>query len=194
MRRLLYGMAFLTGVLFLGHFACAAERLSAEFTQTKTLSGFSKPLESRGTVVIYSDLGLIWQQLTPFESKIKISENAVSSRASDGPQEVVPISFGVDSYSIPQLIQAVFTGNDTILQTQFHVKKEMLSGGKTRFTIVPKKKEGFHLFLSANVLKAADVERVEFTDAAHNKTTILFTNTRHTHLEQSEANREFQDR
>ena len=194
MRRLHCVITFLTGALLLGHLACAAERLSAEFTQTKTLSGFSKPLVSKGTVAIYSDLGIIWRQLTPFESNIKISENVVSSRTPGGTHEVVPIPSGVDSYSIPQLIQAVFTGNDTILKTQFHVTKEPLSGGKTRITIVPKNKEGFPLFLSATVLKAADVERVELTDAAQNKTTILFTNTRHTHLEQSEANREFQDR
>ena len=94
---------------------------------------------------------------------------------------------------IPQLVQAVFSGNDAVLTTHFHVEKEALSGGKFRYTIVPKTKEGFPLFLSATVIKAADVKRVYMTDAAKNRTTILFTHTRHARLTQSEANREFQD-
>ena len=193
MRKSLNVLIFLSGAFFLASGASATDVLRAEFTQTKILAGFTKPLISSGTVVIYSDLGLIWRQLTPFESSVKILKGKMISRTGDGTPEVVSLPDRADSYSIPQLVQAVFSGNDAVLTTHFHVEKEALSGGKFRYTIVPKTKEGFPLFLSATVIKAADVKRVDMTDAAKNRTTILFTHTRHARLTQSEANREFQD-
>ena len=183
MRKSLNVLIFLSGAFFLASGASATDVLRAEFTQTKTLAGFTKPLISSGTVVIYSDLGLIWRQLTPFESSVKILKGKMISRTGDGTPEVVSLPDRADSYSIPQLV----------LTTHFHVEKAALSGGKFRYTIVPKTKEGFPLFLSATVIKAADVKRVDMTDAAKNRTTILFTHTRHARLTQSEANREFQD-
>ncbi|MCI6631469.1 MAG: outer membrane lipoprotein carrier protein LolA [Sutterella sp.] len=193
MRKSLNVLIFLSGAFFLASGASATDVLRAEFTQTKTLAGFERALTSSGTVVIYSDLGLIWQQLTPFESNIKISKEKMTSRTGHGTPEVVSLSDRTDSYSIPQLVQAVFSGNDNVLATCFNVEKESISGGKVRYTITPKTKEGFPLFLSATVIKATDVERVDMIDAAKNKTTILFTNTRYKRLTQSDANREFQD-
>ena len=193
MRKSLNVLIFLSGAFFLASGASATDVLRAEFTQTKTLAGFERALTSSGTVVIYSDLGLIWQQLTPFESNIKISKEKMTSRTGHGTPEIVSLSDRTDSYSIPQLVQAVFSGNDNVLATCFNVEKESISGGKVRYTITPKTKEGFPLFLSATVIKATDVERVDMIDAAKNKTTILFTNTRYKRLTQSDANREFQD-
>lgn len=193
MQKFLSVLIFLSGAFFLAFGASATDVLRAEFTQTKTLAGFERALTSSGTVVIYSDLGLIWQQLTPFESNIKISKEKMTSRTGHGTPEVVSLSDRTDSYSIPQLVQAVFSGNDNVLATCFNVEKESISGGKVRYTITPKTKEGFPLFLSATVIKATDVERVDMIDAAKNKTTILFTNTRYKRLTQSDANREFQD-
>lgn len=193
MQKFLSVLIFLSGAFFLAFGASATDVLRAEFTQTKTLAGFERALTSSGTVVIYSDLGLIWQQLTPFESNIKISKGKMASRTGHGTPEVVSLPDRTDFYSIPQLVQAVFSGNDTVLATCFNVEKESISGGKVRYTIIPKTKEGFPLFLSATVIKATDVERVDMIDAAKNKTTILFTNTRYKRLTQSDANREFQD-
>lgn len=193
MQKFLSVLFFLSGAFFLAFGASATDVLRAEFTQTKTLAGFERALTSSGTVVIYSDLGIIWQQLTPFESNIKISKGKMTSRTGHGTPEVVSLPDRTDSYSIPQLVQAVFSGNDAVLATCFNVEKESISGGKVRYTIIPKTKEGFPLFLSATVIKAIDVERVDMIDAAKNKTTILFTNTRYERLTQSDANREFQD-
>lgn len=193
MQKFLSVLIFLSGAFFLASGASATDVLRAEFTQTKTLAGFERALTSSGTVVIYSDLGLIWQQLTPFESNIKISKGKMTSRTGHGTPEVVSLPDRTDSYSIPQLVQAVFSGNDAVLATCFNVEKESISGGKVRYTIIPKTKEGFPLFLSATVIKATDVERVDMIDAAKNKTTILFTNTRYERLTQSDANHEFQD-
>ena len=193
MQKFLSVLVFLSGAFFLASGASATDVLRAEFTQTKTLAGFERALTSSGTVVIYSDLGIIWQQLTPFESNIKISKGKMTSRTGHGTPEVVSLPDRTDSYSIPQLVQAVFSGNDAVLATCFNVEKESISGGKIRYTIIPKTKEGFPLFLSATVIKATDVERVDMIDAAKNRTTILFTHTRHARLTQSEANREFQD-
>ena len=77
MRKSLNVLIFLSGAFFLASGASATDVLRAEFTQTKTLAGFTKPLISSGTVVIYSDLGLIWRQLTPFESSVKILKGKI---------------------------------------------------------------------------------------------------------------------
>ena len=136
MQKFLGVLIFLSGAFFLTSGTSATEVLRAEFTQTKTLAGFERALMSSGTVVIYSNLGLICQQLTPFESSIKISKEKMTSRTGHGTPEVVSLPDRTDSYSIPQLVQAIFSGNDAVLDTCFNVEKESISGGKVRYTII----------------------------------------------------------
>ncbi len=98
-------------ILFSGA-SFAGDRLSADFSQEKTLAGFKTPLRSSGNVVIFSDLGLIWRQLRPFPSITKITEGTITTQTGNATPEVRTIKTG-DSFANPQeLLRAIFAGDE----------------------------------------------------------------------------------
>ncbi|MBY0468044.1 MAG: outer membrane lipoprotein carrier protein LolA [Burkholderiaceae bacterium] len=60
------------------------EWLRGEFTQTKTVPGFSKPLVSRGDFVLARGCGVLWRTRTPFASELRLTRNEI--RATQGGQ------------------------------------------------------------------------------------------------------------
>lgn len=51
----------------------AVIHVRSEFTQTKRMKALARPLESRGTVLVADDLGVVWQVEHPVTSSVVIS-------------------------------------------------------------------------------------------------------------------------
>ncbi len=183
--------ALLTVVSFLFSGASfAGDRLSADFSQEKTLSGFKTPLRSSGNVVIFSDFGLIWRQLRPFVSTIKITGDTITTKTGNATPEVRTIKTG-DSFANPQeLLRAIFAGDEAVLAKSFHVRQKKNEEGKTLLKLTPKNEKGTVLFTEMTILKTREIERVQMKDVAGNLTTISFTNTLRKNVTPNEAQRE----
>ena len=179
------------GIFALASVSLARERLSADFSQEKTLSGFKTPLRSAGNVVIFSDFGLIWRQLHPFASIIKITGNTITTQTGKASPEVTTIKTG-DTFTNPQeLLKAIFATDEKALAQSFNVTTQKEKGGKTLLTLTPKNEKGTPLFSEMQIVKAQEIESVTLKDAAGNITTISFTNTKRKSITDSEAQREF---
>lgn len=179
------------GLFALATTSFAGERLSADFSQEKTLSGFKTPLRSAGNVVIFSDFGLIWHQLRPFASIIKITGDTITTQTGKAAPQVTTIKTG-DSFTNPQeLLKAIFAGNEKALSQSFNVTTEKGKGGKTLLTLTPKNEKGTVLFSQMRIVKTKEIESVTMKDVAGNITVISFTNTVRKKVTDSEAQREF---
>ena len=182
---------FLAALFSLVSVSVAGERLSADFSQEKTLSGFKTPLRSAGNVVIFSDFGLIWHQLRPFSSVIKITGNTITTQTGKTAPQVTTMKTG-DSFTNPQeLLKAIFAGDEKALSLSFNVVTQKEKTGKTLLTLTPKNEKGTVLFSEMRILKAKEIESVTMKDIAGNVTTISFTNTVRKKVTDSEAQREF---
>lgn len=60
------------------------EWLHGEFTQTKKVPGFAKPLVSTGNFVAARGRGVLWRSLKPFASELRLTQNEI--RATQGGQ------------------------------------------------------------------------------------------------------------
>ncbi|MBW8843486.1 MAG: outer membrane lipoprotein carrier protein LolA [Burkholderiales bacterium] len=60
------------------------EWLRGEFTQTKKVPGFAKPLVSRGDFVLARGRGVLWRTVKPFASELRLTQNEI--RATQGGQ------------------------------------------------------------------------------------------------------------
>ena len=179
------------GLFALVSVSVAGERLSADFSQEKTLSGFKTPLRSAGNVVIFSDFGLIWHQLRPFSSVIKITGNTITTQTGKNAPQVTTMKTG-DSFTNPQeLLKAIFAGDEKALSVSFNVVTQKEKGGKIFLTLTPKNEKGTVLFSEMRILKAKEIESVTMKDVAGNVTSISFTNTVRKKVTDSEAQREF---
>lgn len=179
------------GFFTLASVSLAGELLSADFSQEKTLSGFKTPLRSTGNVVIFSDFGLIWRQLRPFVSIIKITGNTITTQTGKATPEVTTIKTG-DTFTNPQeLLKAIFAADEKALAQSFNVTTQKEKDGKTLLTLTPKNEKGTPLFSEMKIVRAKEIESVTLKDAAGNITTISFTNTKRRKVTDSEAQREF---
>ncbi len=179
------------GLFALATTSFAGERLSADFSQEKTLSGFKTPLRSSGNVVIFSDFGLIWCQLRPFASIIKITGDTITTQTGKAAPQVTTIKTG-DSLTNPQeLLKAIFAGDEKALSKSFNVATEKGKSGKTLLTLTPKNEQGTVLFSEMRIVKTKEIESVTMKDVAGNITVISFTNTVRKKVTDSEAQREF---
>ena len=172
----------------------AGERLTADFTQEKTLSGFKTPLKSSGKVVIFSDFGIIWHQLRPFSTITKISQDAIETESTPGNISVIKMGEKAPSASIQELLHAIFSSDEASLSKNFAVTKNSLGKGKTRLTLKPKKEGQFNLFKEIDLVKGVNLESVLLEDPTGSKTAITFTNTHRKTVSKEEAQREFKGR
>lgn len=60
------------------------EWLRGDYTQTKKVPGFAKPLVSTGTFVAARGRGVLWRTLKPFASELRLTQNEI--RATQGGQ------------------------------------------------------------------------------------------------------------
>lgn len=95
--------------------------LRGDFTQERTLAGFSKPLRSTGTFIAARGHGVLWTTTAPFPGELVITESAIRERV-DGVDTVV-----VDANREPALRQvnrillALLQGELATLREQFSV-------------------------------------------------------------------------
>ncbi len=184
----------LAGIFATSTSSFAGERLTADFTQEKTLSGFKTPLKSSGKVVIFSDFGIIWHQLRPFSSITKISQDTIETESSPGNISVIKIDEKAPGALIQELLRAIFSSDEVSLSKNFIVAKNSLEKGKTRLTLTPKKEGQFNLFKEISLVKGENLESVLLEDLTGSKTTITFTNTHRKVVAKEEARREFKER
>ncbi|MFG6489680.1 outer membrane lipoprotein carrier protein LolA [Roseateles sp. BYS78W] len=65
------------------------EWLRGEFTQTKKVPGFAKPLVSTGNFVAARGRGVLWRTLKPFASELRLTQNEI--RATQGGQTAMKL-------------------------------------------------------------------------------------------------------
>jgi len=65
------------------------EWLRGDFTQTKKVPGFAKPLVSTGNFVAARGRGVLWRTLKPFASELRLTQNEI--RATQGGQTAMKL-------------------------------------------------------------------------------------------------------
>ncbi|WP_413282789.1 LolA family protein [Vibrio sp. MA40-2] len=92
---------------------------AGQFTQERTISGLSQVLTSSGQYYIQADMGIVWQQILPFEDLLVVKENKLYSQvgmelvAQEVPSNVVAL--------MTDIFSGLMTGDPSTLQRQFEL-------------------------------------------------------------------------
>jgi outer membrane lipoprotein-sorting protein len=135
----------LTALLFFGFISSAAtaqnkpehlndaEALQGHFTQLRHLSGFERPIKSEGDFYFIPDHGLIWQTVSPFNTRLEINKDG--TRQSIEGEETMTLSVAQFPAlkTLHEVLEQSLRGNWSELETQF---KSPLSQTTTGWTLL----------------------------------------------------------
>jgi len=95
--------------------------LRGEFSQQRTVAGFSKPLRSSGTFVAARGRGVLWTTSAPFPGELVITESAIRERVDGNVNVVVDASHEPALRQVNRILLALLQGELTTLREQFSV-------------------------------------------------------------------------
>lgn len=105
------------------------EWLRADFTQTKKVPGFAKPLVSTGNFVAARGRGVLWRTLKPFASELRLTQNEI--RATQGGQTAMRLDAAREPAVrlITTLMFALLNGDVSGLASLFELSGSVKGAG-----------------------------------------------------------------
>lgn len=101
------------------------ETVRGHFVQSRQLKVLKKPLISQGQFVFDKDQGLIWQQLTPFESLLILKDKQLIQRDSQGRVQISQADTSASAAAmgdlLPTLVNAMLGGDMSGLSANFEL-------------------------------------------------------------------------
>lgn len=101
--------------------------LRGEFEQIRTLKGFRKPLKSEGRFLVSKANGVIWQNLKPFPSQIRISNSGKIVNLSNK-NAAAKASNKKPNAGMNKIMLAVLSGNQTEMAKYFKIERTESNG------------------------------------------------------------------
>lgn len=112
--------------------------LRGEFEQKKTVSGFKKPLVSRGTFLLSREKGVLWDTHKPFASTLTLTRTSLSAEQGTG-----GAAYHLDAKREPALTAvnevmfALLSGDVAALSKRFRVDGELVGKDGWKLSLTP---------------------------------------------------------
>jgi outer membrane lipoprotein-sorting protein len=145
-----------------------------QFVQRKQLAGFTRPLESAGSFLLWREHGVVWNTARPFASSIVITRDAV--RVAQGGK---PYTLQSDAAREPalrivnEILFAVLAGDVTRLEQRFEIAAQA-PGSSWTLRLTPREAAVKRAFTSIGVDGDSFVRGVQLQEANGDRTTITF--------------------
>jgi hypothetical protein len=149
----------------------AAPALHGGFIQTKSISGLSLPLVSRGDFVLLPGRGLVWRTLTPLSGTVVLTPKGVFSLDQGAPRR---LASGTDALA---LMNEILKGNVNALQRAFVVRRGAVAGG-WRLVLLPKPGPLAAVFKSIDAEGARFARSARLVESSGDETEISFVDVR----------------
>ncbi|MDR7332788.1 outer membrane lipoprotein carrier protein LolA [Roseateles asaccharophilus] len=153
------------------------EWLRGDFTQTKKVPGFAKPLVSTGNFVAARGRGVLWRTVKPFASELRLTQNEI--RATQGGQTAMRLDAAREPAVrvINTLMFSLLNGDVSSLADLFE-----LSGGTKRATwqlaLVPKPGALQQVLRRVELEGDGFVRRIQLFEANGDESVIQLANPR----------------
>jgi len=114
-----------------------ATLLHTDFTQTRTLKALSRPLLSRGTVVVDRQRGIIWQVNRPLQLTYVVTPQGVLEVGPDGRRKIQAAKDAPMVAQMGRIMQALAEGRWSVLEDYFTLQAQG-SPGRWEIRLSPK--------------------------------------------------------
>ncbi len=155
--------------------------LRGQFEQNKKISGFKKPLLSRGDFLIVRERGVIWRTLTPFASTLRLTRGEIVAKQ-DG-----AVAFRLSASKEPSvrvingLLFALLKGDVSGLTEQFDVQGnfgKVVDDKNWQLVLTPKSAALAKIMSRIELAGDQFVRRIQIDEANGDQTSIRFSNQR----------------
>ncbi|MDI4635506.1 outer membrane lipoprotein carrier protein LolA [Pelomonas sp. V22] len=153
------------------------EWLRGDFTQTKRVPGFAKPLVSSGNFVAARGRGVLWRTLKPFASELRLTQNEI--RASQGGQTSMRLDASREPAVrlITTLMFALLNGDVSSLAELFELSGGA-QGASWQLSLVPKRGPLQQVLKKVEVEGDGFVRRIQLYEANGDESLIQIQNPR----------------
>ena len=93
--------------------------IKGAFEQTKTITRLGRSLNSKGNFIIASELGMVWDTLSPFPSTMAVGRDFIIQTGQGGTKSKLDARGNETFISLADTISAIFSGNAHILNEKF---------------------------------------------------------------------------
>nr|BDT33814.1 outer membrane lipoprotein carrier protein LolA [Myxococcus sp. MH1] len=149
--------------------------LRGDFEQKKTVSGFKKPLVSRGVFLLSREQGVLWDTKAPFASTLTLTRKSLSAEQGTG-----AASYHLDASKEPglaavnEVMFALLSGDVKALSRRFKVEGELVGAAGWKLTLTPTDTGLQRVFRSIHLEGDQYVRRVQLEEARGDSSVILF--------------------
>jgi len=163
--------------------------LRGNFEQTKTLSGFKKPLVSKGTFVIDRARGVQWIAVSPFASTLVVTRERLTTWGEGGNKQQLDTKREPGLRAVNDLIMAMLSGDIKVLASRFDAKGSMKSAVAWNLSLTPKDASLAGFIKNIDIDGARHVDQVRMVEPSGDVSVIRFTNNTATNLNPVEMER-----
>lgn len=150
--------------------------VSGHFEQTRELSGFPKPVKSRGRFLVARDHGVLWQTEAPFASTLRLTRGEILQKAGD----TVTMRMSADKEPAVRAINgvmfALLSGDIAQLEQRFSVTGKV-DGKRWALTLVPREASLAQVLTKIELNGQKFVEAVDMLDSNGDRTRIRLLDT-----------------
>jgi outer membrane lipoprotein-sorting protein len=154
----------------------AAPTVRGKFTQSKTLSGVSKKLNSEGFFIVDKSKGIIWITEKPIYQTLKVSNSGIRIGNKSG------VLMNLDARSEPsvkyinELVLAIFSGDMSALEKLFNYSGEVTAKGWN--LELTHKNTVSTLFKKITIVGSSTINRISFISKDGDLTEVIFSDVR----------------
>ena len=154
----------------------AAPTVRGKFTQSKTLSGVSKKLNSEGFFIVDKSKGIVWITEKPIYQTLKVSNSGIRIGNKSS------VLMNLDARSEPsvkyinELVLAIFSGDMSALERLFNYSGEVTAKGWT-LELTPKNTVST-LFKKITIVGSSTINRISFISKDGDLTEVIFSDVR----------------
>lgn len=154
----------------------ATPLVHADFTQTRTLKALTKPLVSRGSVVVDQGRGILWQVKKPLALTFVVTPKGVLEVGPDGRRKVQTAQDAPMVAEMGRILKALVEGRFSALEGWFSLQG---SGTPDRWEIRLAPKAAAAAFLKGATLQGGrTLERLRLVEPGGDTSEVVFTGTR----------------
>jgi outer membrane lipoprotein-sorting protein len=154
----------------------AAPTVRGKFTQSKTLSGVSKKLNSEGFFIVDKSKGVVWITEKPIYQTLKVSNSGIRIGNKSS------VLMNLDARSEPsvkyinELVLAIFSGDMSALERLFNYSGEVTAKG-WNLELTPKNTVST-LFKKITIVGSSTINRISFISKDGDLTEVIFSDVR----------------
>ena len=159
--------------------------IRADFIQNRYINGLSTPLHSTGKMIISQNLGLWWQQKTPFLMTLKMNNERMEQSIDNQTPQIITAETQPQLFQFNYLLTAIFTADKQLLENNFDPS---LSEQDNKWTLILKPKQAPLNKIFKEIILSGEkhLQHITLNDLQNDKTEITFTNHQMTKLTQHE--------